>query len=68
MLSCHEAGPAIIMNGEHKGLTLSQVISLWGEEAIGKKAAAYNDFQLLIKLIDAKQKLSVQVHRMMNMP
>lgn len=62
MLSCHDNGPSVVINGEHQGKTLSEVLSLWGIDATGKKAEGYDRFPLLIKLIDAKQKLSVQVH------
>ncbi len=62
MLSCHEEGPAVVTNGEYNGKSLTEVLSLWGENALGKKVEKYCDFPILIKLIDAKQKLSVQVH------
>ena len=62
MLSCHKDGANIITNGEYKGKTLPQVLSIWGEEALGENAKSFSYFPLLIKLIDAKQKLSVQVH------
>ena len=48
-LAAHKNGVNIIENGEHAGKLLSEV---WGAEK----------FPLLIKFIDAKQKLSVQVH------
>ena len=53
MLSCHKDGTNIVTNGEYKGKTFDEVLSKWG----------YKDkFPILIKLIDAKDKLSVQVH------
>ena len=61
-LSCHKDGAGIITNGEYKGKTLPFVLEVWGDKALGKKAAEFPYFPLLIKLIDAKQKLSVQVH------
>lgn len=36
--------------------------NIWGKEALGKNAERFTYFPLLIKLIDAKDKLSVQVH------
>ena len=52
-LASHKDGTNIILNGEHSGKTLSEVLNVWG----------YCDtFPLLIKLIDAHDKLSVQVH------
>ncbi len=61
-LSCHKNGESIVRNGEMSGKTLSEVLEAWGTEAIGEKAAAFPYFPLLIKLIDAKDSLSIQVH------
>ena len=41
---------------------MPKVLKLWGDKAIGKNAAAFPCFLLLIKLIDAKYRLSVRVH------
>lgn len=62
VLSCHKDGADTVVNGSLAGKTLAEVIELWGDKAIGKKAAAFPYFPLLIKLIDAKDRLSVQVH------
>ena len=62
VLSCHKDGQNTVINGEFSGKTLSDVLNIWGKEALGEKAAAFPYFPVLIKLIDAKQKLSVQVH------
>ena len=62
VLSCHKDGADTVTNGDLAGKTLSEVIELWGDKAIGKKAAEFPYFPLLIKLIDAKDRLSVQVH------
>ncbi|MBE6728387.1 MAG: class I mannose-6-phosphate isomerase [Ruminococcaceae bacterium] len=62
VLSCHKDGACIVRNGEYSGKTLPQVLKIWGEDGIGKKAAAFPYFPLLIKLIDAKDRLSIQVH------
>ena len=62
VLSCHKDGADTVENGSLAGKTLAEVIALWGDKAVGKKAAAFPYFPLLIKLIDAKDRLSVQVH------
>ncbi len=62
MLSCHKDGASTVLNGEYKGKTLAEVVALWGNAALGKNAEKFPYFPLLIKLIDAKQSLSVQVH------
>lgn len=63
MLSCHKDGKNIIENGEYKGQTLDNVIEKIGKEKIvGTKSLNFPYFPVLIKLIDAKDNLSIQVH------
>ncbi len=61
-LSCHEAGQSIIVNGEAAGQTLSDWLTGQDRSVLGKNAERFEKFPLLIKLIDAKGDLSVQVH------
>lgn len=61
-LSCHHDGLSTIANGEYAGMTLLDYIKKNGRQVIGSKAPADKDFPILIKFIDAKQNLSVQVH------
>ncbi len=61
-LSCHHDGESIIANGKYAGKTLNDYISAEGKKIIGTKASDKKDFPILIKFIDAKQSLSVQVH------
>ncbi len=62
VLSCHKNGKNIVKNGELKGLTLNEAIKKWGNKALGAKAEKFEFFPMLIKLIDADKKLSIQVH------
>lgn len=62
LLSCHKDGMNTVLNGEHKGKTINEVLEIWGGKALGKNAADFSCFPILIKFIDAKQSLSVQVH------
>ncbi len=62
VLSLHKNGQNTVLNGQYKGKALSDVLKMWGKEALGKNAEAFDRFPILIKLIDAKDKLSVQVH------
>lgn len=62
MLSCHKDGENRIENGQYKGKTLSEALDLLGNESLGTNAQAFDRFPILIKLIDAKKDLSVQVH------
>lgn len=61
-LSCHKDGPSTIANGEFKGLTLSEYIDKAGKSVLGTDCEKFENFPILIKLIDAKDNLSVQVH------
>ena len=59
-LSAHPAGTSIVSSGRHKGLSFSQYLDIVGKNVLGWKCS--QSFPLLIKFIDAKQNLSVQVH------
>ncbi len=52
VLSCHPNGPSTVQNGEFAGKTLSETLAAWGQTAP----------EILVKLIDARDKLSLQVH------
>ncbi|MCR5674858.1 MAG: class I mannose-6-phosphate isomerase [Lachnospiraceae bacterium] len=62
MLSCHPDGPSRVVNGEYAGRTLAEAIAAMGPTAVGKNVPAGGDFPILIKLIDARDNLSIQVH------
>lgn len=62
VLSCHKDGNSTVLNGKHKGKTLLEAIEAEGKAVLGEKAKDAEDFPILIKFIDAKQNLSVQVH------
>lgn len=62
VLSCHPDGPSVIANGPNKGKTLAQFLQEAGESALGTHCRRFRDFPILVKFIDAKQNLSVQVH------
>ena len=62
VLACNKDGDGTVLNGEMKGKPLSEVLKLWGDKAIGERAAKFPYFPLLIKLIDACDRLSLQVH------
>ena len=61
-LSCHKDGPSVVAEGKDKGLTLQQYIDKYGKEVLGTNCGRFESFPILIKLIDAKDNLSVQVH------
>ena len=62
VLSAHKDGESVAINGEFKGLTLSEIIEKTGGEILGSKAKEFEFFPILVKLIDAKGNLSIQVH------
>lgn len=61
-LSCHPDGLSTIVNGPYAGKTLKQYIEEEGKEILGTHCKRFLDFPILIKFIDAKQNLSIQVH------
>ncbi len=61
-LSCHPDGPSVICGGACDGLPLSDYIRQAGRGVLGENCARFDDFPILIKLIDAKDNLSIQVH------
>ena len=61
-LSAHPDGPSVIASGPYAGKNLPEYIKEAGSEVIGKNCGKFEDFPILIKFIDAKDKLSVQVH------
>ena len=62
VLSCHGDGECTIENTDFKGRTLSDVLANEGKDYLGTNCKKYENFPILIKLIDAKDNLSVQVH------
>ena len=61
MLSCHKDGENTISNGKYKNKTLTTVINE-NPDFLGENGKKFEYFPILIKLIDAKNDLSVQVH------
>lgn len=61
-LSAHPDGQSIIAEGTYKGMLFNDYLSIIGKEALGWKCQAQDRFPILIKFIDAKQALSIQIH------
>lgn len=61
-MSCHKDGMSTVITGEYSGKTLAEYVEILGKDALGKKAEKFSYFPLLIKFIDAKDNLSIQVH------
>ena len=62
VLSCHPDGPAVIKEGRYAGKTLREYIEAEGSEVLGANCRRFRDFPILIKFIDARDDLSIQVH------
>ena len=63
MLACHKDGTNTVSGGKYDSLTLDEVIKKEGLESFcGSKCGRFPYFPILIKLIDAFDNLSIQVH------
>ena len=60
-IACHRNGTGVVKNGEFKGIKFDELIKKLQHKLVGDKIGVEN-FPLLIKLINANDKLSVQVH------
>ena len=61
VLCAREDGDNVIVNGDNAGMSFTEYV-MANKEKLGTKGASYEEFPLLIKFIDAKADLSVQVH------
>ncbi|MFP4660606.1 MAG: type I phosphomannose isomerase catalytic subunit [Halanaerobiales bacterium] len=62
-VAAHPNGTSIIENGIYQGRTITELIDNNTQELLGKaKLNEDNRFPLLVKILDANAKLSVQVH------
>lgn len=61
-LSAHPDGQSRIAEGSYKGMLFNDYLSIIGKEALGWKCQAQDRFPVLIKFIDAKKDLSIQIH------
>ena len=59
--STHPDGPSYVVSGEFEGMTLADVLKK-RPEYLGTRHAGYDELPILIKFIDARNDLSVQVH------
>lgn len=62
MLSCEGGKSSVITNGAYAGKTMADYIAAEGTHILGSRCASLTHFPLLIKYIDAREDLSIQVH------
>ncbi len=61
-LAVHKDGTNTVGSGPDAGMPLDRYLKKQGDACLGARAAAFDFFPVLIKLIDAKDPLSIQVH------
>lgn len=61
-ISGHFSSPSIVANGSMAGKDLCSLVKEYGVKIVGTRSPSQDTFPLLVKLIDAKKRLSVQVH------
>jgi len=62
VLSDRDDHQSQVANGPLKGQTITQLMGLYRTQMMGKLAPRFRRFPLLLKFLDAREMLSVQVH------
>jgi mannose-6-phosphate isomerase len=62
VLSDRDDHPSHVADGPLKGRTIGQLLKQFPEQMLGKLAGRFPRFPLLLKFLDAREMLSVQVH------
>lgn len=61
-LSAHPDGQSVIASGAFAGMYFGEFIEKYGNLVVGWKSSSLDRFPVLIKFIDAKKDLSIQIH------
>lgn len=61
-IACHAHGMSEVSNGHLAGMTLEMMFNKHKNALLGSVADKYDKFPLLVKIIDANKRLSLQVH------
>lgn len=61
-ISGHADGMSVVKSGAYAGQTLAALAETFGRALVGEASPTEKTFPLLFKLIDARERLSVQVH------
>ena len=62
LLSDRDEHPSRVADGPLKGQTIGQLLAQWPQQLLGKLAGRFRRFPLLLKFLDVRETLSVQVH------
>src|SRR5258708_7162729 len=61
-ISDRDEAQSVVANGSLQGQTLRQLVKTFGNQLLGSNCSGASRFPLLIKLLDARERLSLQVH------
>ena len=61
-ISAHPDGLSVAINGIYRGMTIPEIVKKYGSEFYGDSMKEGEEFPLLLKILDAEDNLSVQVH------
>ena len=62
LLSDRDDHPSVVADGPLKGRTIGQLLEQSAEQLLGKLRGHFSRFPLLLKFLDVRSRLSVQVH------
>src|ERR1700683_1421340 len=62
ILSDRDDHPSRVADGPLKGRTIAELMNQFPEQLMGRLAGRFHRFPLLLKFLDAREMLSVQVH------
>ena len=62
VLSDREDHSSLVASGVFKGQTITQLLKQFPEQMLGKSAGRFPRFPLLLKFLDVRDRLSIQVH------
>ena len=62
LVSAHPSQPSVAVNGPYAGCTLPELAATFGAELMGASATGKGGFPLLVKIIESRDRLSLQVH------
>ncbi len=62
LLSDRDDHASLVAHGPLKGLTLTQLLTQWPDQLLGRLAGHFPRFPLLLKFLDVRDSISVQVH------
>lgn len=60
-VSCHDNGPSIVDGGAFDGVDFRELVARFPDDVLGPRRSS-DRFPLLVKFLDANDRLSVQVH------